>query len=89
MPISVSAKRALRGSIKKQRVNRLIISRLEVAVRKAKKNKTPEAILAAVSFADRASKKGVIHKNKSSRIKSALSKLLVKTKPAKKSSKKK
>ncbi len=89
MPVSVSAKRALRGSTQKQKINRLIISRLEVAIRKAKKVKTTEAILTAVSLADRAVKKRVIHKNKSSRIKGALSKLSAKIKPAKKSSKKK
>ena len=89
MPVTKSAKRALRGSTQKQKVNRLIVSRLEVAVRKAKRTKTVEAVLTAISLADRAVKKRVIHKNKSSRIKSALSKLPAKTKPVKKSPKKK
>lgn len=84
MPVTKSAKRALRGSTNKQKVNSIIISRLEIAVRRAKKTKSAAAILTAVSLADRAVKKRVIHKNKSARIKSVLSKLAPKTKASKK-----
>lgn len=66
-----------------------MISRLEIMIRKAKKTKTAEAVLAAISLADRAVKKRVIHKNKSSRIKSVLSKLLTKTEQLEKTSKRK
>ena len=93
MPVTTTAKRALRGSKKKTSINKVILGKLEVATRVAKKGKSAEKILAAISLADRAAKKKVIHKNKAARIKSQLSKLLSKgskatTKPTKKSSKK-
>lgn len=81
MPVTVTAKRALRGSAKKAKVNTVIISALEVAIRQAKKSKKIEDVKTASSLADRAAKKKTIHKNKAARIKSALSKL---TKVAKK-----
>ena len=80
MPVTKTAKRALRSSHKKTSVNKIIISKLEVALRKARKLKSLDSIFKATSLADRATKKKVIHKNKSARIKSALSKLLPKTK---------
>ena len=83
MPVTTTAKRALRGSLKKAATNSLIISQLEVALRQAKKTKKYLDIKKAISLADRAAKKHTIHKNKAARIKSALSKLV------KKSSKKK
>ncbi len=76
MPVTKTAKRALRGSLKKARVNKSILGGLEIAVRKAKKLKTKDLIQKASSFADRAAKKMTIHKNKAARIKSSLSKLL-------------
>lgn len=90
MPVTKTAKRALRGSQRKEGVNKVIISRLEVAVRRAQKIKTLKEVTVAVSLADRAVKKAVIHKNKAARIKSQLSKLLtekkavIEKKPAKK-----
>lgn len=78
MPVTKTARRALRGSKNKEIVNKLIVSKLETAVRKAKKAKTSAVVVKAVSLADRAAKKKVIHKNKAARLKSQLSKLLVK-----------
>lgn len=84
MPITKTAKRALRGSTNKAGINKVLIKRLEIALRTAKKSKTNEKILAATSLADRAAKKRVIHKNKAGRIKSQLSKLMsTKTTPKK------
>ncbi|CAN5341518.1 hypothetical protein BH10PAT1_BH10PAT1_1910 [soil metagenome] len=79
MPVTVTAKRALRGSARKAVFNSLIISKLEVAIRQAKKSKASKEIKNAMSFADRAAKKGTIHQNKAARIKSSLSKLEKKT----------
>ena len=79
MPVTTTAKRALRGSKNKESVNKVIMGKLEVAIRIARKSKTTEKILKAISFADRAAKKKIIHKNKAARIKSQLSKLLPKT----------
>lgn len=75
MPVTKSAKRALRGSTKKRTINTLTMTGLEVSIRQAKKLKTKESVKKAVSLADRAAKRNVIHKNKASRIKSQLSKI--------------
>ena len=79
MPVTKTAKRALKSSAKKQIINTLITAKLEAAVRFAQKTKSKEKILEAVSLADQAAKKKVIHKNKAARIKSKLSKLMSKT----------
>jgi len=90
MPVTTTAKRALRSSKNKETVNKLIIKKLEVAIRLAKRGKSAEKVATASSIADRAAKKGIIHKNKAARIKSQLSKFLVKTvKSSAKTSKKK
>jgi len=47
-------------------------------MRKAKKTKSKKDIEAVFSLADKASKKKIMHKNKSSRIKSVFSKLIKK-----------
>lgn len=76
MPVTKTAKRALRGSKNKAEVNKLLIKKLEIAIRLAKKSKSAKEIVSAVSLADKAVKKHIIHKNKASRIKSQLSKLI-------------
>lgn len=86
MPVTKTAKRALRSSKRKEVVNQQIRANLEVAIRVAKKSsrgrlasgrkKTEEAVITAISLTDRAAKKHIIHKNKAARIKSSLSKLL-------------
>lgn len=81
MPVTKTAKRALRGSTKKASVNAVIIKNLEVAIRVARKSKSAEKIRKAVSLADRAAKKSVIHKNKAANIKKALAKLQTKAVP--------
>lgn len=78
MPLTKSAKRALKSSKRKAVVNSAIIKKLEMLVRDARKSKTADKIKKAVSYSDVASKKKAIHKNKASRIKSALSKLQIK-----------
>ena len=96
MPVTKTAKRALRSAKRKLALNTSTLKNLEVAIRLAKRSKTLEKITAAISLADRAAKKNVIHKNKAARIKSALSKLSpkaksqpkAKPKPSKKTSKK-
>lgn len=75
MPVTKTAKRALRSSKKKELVNKLIVSELEVALRQAKKSKNSEKVMRAVSLTDRAAKRKVIHKNRAARLKSQLSKL--------------
>jgi ribosomal protein S20 len=75
MPVTKTAKRALRSSKRKELVNESATSALEIAVRMAKKSRKAEAIKKAISLTDRAVKKRFIHKNKAARIKSSLSKL--------------
>lgn len=76
MPVTKTAKRALRGSLRKAEINKLIISKIEIAVRLAKKTPSKENVRKATSLADKAAKKQAIHKNKANRIKSTLNKLL-------------
>ncbi len=76
MPVTKTAKRALRSSKRKEVVNQQIRANLEVAIRIAKKRKGAKNISTAISLTDRAAKRNVIHKNKAARIKSSLSKLL-------------
>jgi small subunit ribosomal protein S20 len=76
MPVTKTAKRALRGSLKKQSVNKLALTRLEVAIKKAKTSKLKKDIEKAISLADKTAKVKAIHKNKSARIKSQLAKLI-------------
>lgn len=85
MPVTKTAKRALRGSKRKEIVNKITLSKLEVAIKLAKKTKSEKDIQSAVSIADRASKENTIHKNKSARIKSQLAKLVSEKQSAKKS----
>lgn len=89
MPVTYTAKRALRGSLRKASVNINIIKELDYAIRHAEKSKTVESVKTASSLADRAAKKKVIHKNKAARIKSALSKLAKPVKAVKKTTAKK
>ena len=76
MPVTKTAKRALRSSKRKALVNKLILSKLEVAIRVAKRERGKDKVLAAISLTDRAAKKKFIHKRKAARIKGRLSKLL-------------
>lgn len=76
MPVTKTAKRALRGSRAKELVNRATIGKLEVAVRQARKTKNVEKVTKAISLADRAAKRKVIHKNKAARIKAQMTKLV-------------
>ena len=75
MPVTKTAKRALRSSKRKADNNTKTKSNLEAAIRAANKSKRQVDINAAMSLADRAAKKNFIHKNKASRLKAQLSRL--------------
>ena len=75
MPVTKTAKRALRSSKRKQKINQVILKRLEIAIKEAKREKNKKTLIKAISFIDRAAKKKVIHKNKASRLKGRLAKL--------------
>ena len=80
MPRIKSAKKALRGSLKKREQNRETKGNFKSALKKAKESRKKQDIEKAVSLLDRAAAKNVIHKNKAARLKSRLSKAVLKEK---------
>ncbi len=68
MPVTKTAKRALRSSKRKETVNRKTVKELEIALRNAEKSRSEKAVREAVSKTHRAAKKGIIHSNKAARI---------------------
>lgn len=77
MPISKSAKKALRVSLKKTSLNRY----RKALIKEAMKNVDQNSINKAVSMIDKGVKWGILHQNKAARLKSQLSKKFS-TKPA-------
>lgn len=75
MPVTKTAKRALRVSKRKTLANSKVRSALEISLRVARKSKKKADVVKATSLTDRAAKRKLIHKNKAARIKSSLSKL--------------
>lgn len=73
MPVTKTAKRALRSSKRKEAVNKIRFSSLEASIRAAKRDKTKKALSHASSLVDKLAKNKVIHKNKAARIKKSLS----------------
>jgi small subunit ribosomal protein S20 len=80
MPITKSAKKALRRDRRRQTINLRTKKRLREALKKANLKPTAININKVQSLADRAAKKRVIHKNKAARLKSTLAKIAPKTK---------
>lgn len=87
MPITQSAKKALRGSLRKKAVNdrvkKLLKEEIKAVEKLVKEKKLPEAKKAlskAFSVIDKAAKNGVLKKNTASRRKARLSRI---TKPTK------
>jgi len=78
MPQTTGAIRKLRADKKKAAVNVAIRTAYKQEVTKFKKKPTAKALVDLYSKIDRAAKKKVIHKNKASRLKSRLSKLVSK-----------
>jgi len=82
MPITKSAKKALRGSLKKKAMNdrnkKLVkesIKTIEKLVKEKKKDEAKKLLPGAYSTIDKATKKGIFKKNTASRKKSRLSKI--------------
>lgn len=87
MPNTKSAMKAMRQSSRRRTINLKTKTNLKAAVKQVKKSvveKKPKEALAelqkAYSALDKASKKGVIHKNTASRKKSRLAKAIAKMK---------
>lgn len=82
MPITQSAKKAIRGSLRKKafndqrrRVMKEIIKKIE-KIAKTDKNQAVKMLSSAFQAIDKAAQKGVIKKNNAARKKSRLSKLI-------------
>ncbi|MCC6323331.1 30S ribosomal protein S20 [Candidatus Nomurabacteria bacterium] len=82
MPITQSAKKALRGSMKKKAVNdrrkkavKETIKNIEKLVKEKKVLEAKKLLSKAYSAIDKAAKKGVLKKNTASRKKARLSKI--------------
>lgn len=78
MPVTKSAKKALKRDLRNQRLNERIRRLYKEAVKHFRAQPTLENLRKATSALDRAAGKRVIHKNKASRLKSRLAKLLPK-----------
>lgn len=76
MPITRSAKKALRQNKRRHARNLLRMRAYKEAVKKAKKTKSLEALTAAYKTIDKAAKTGVIKKNTASRKKSRLARFI-------------
>jgi small subunit ribosomal protein S20 len=82
MPITKSAKKALRGSLRKKAINdrtkKLVkesIKKIEKLVKDKNKDEAKKLLSGAYSTIDKAAKKGVFKKNTASRKKARLSKI--------------
>lgn len=79
MPVTKSAKKALRRDQRRKEVNFKIRAKIRRVLNLVKKEPSPSSLAKAASVLDQAAKKGVIHKNKAVRLKSKISKLVNKT----------
>jgi small subunit ribosomal protein S20 len=70
MPISLSAKKSLRKSLKNRKENVLFKSKIKLSVKKFLAKPASESLKEVYSILDQAVKKGIFHKNKTSRLKS-------------------
>ncbi len=89
MPVTTSAKKALRRDQHRAKINIKIRRQYKEALKQAKKSMTKKAFIEACSSLDKAVKKNVIHQNKAARLKSRLTKFLKTAKQKTKATKKK
>lgn len=76
MPVSRSAKKAFRQTIRRRAKNLGVKKTLSETVKKYKKSPSAELLAAVYQKLDKAAKVNVIKKNRAARLKSRLSKLL-------------
>jgi small subunit ribosomal protein S20 len=89
MPITKGAIRKLRADKKKSALNLKVKTAYKQAVSSMRKHPSIKTLREVFSKVDRAAKTNVIHKNKASRLKSRLSKLVKEAKAPKAPAKKK
>lgn len=76
MPVIRSAKKKLRVDRKRESANKKVEAFINFVIKKAQRKPTPGSIREAFKVIDKGVKKNIFHKNKASRIKSRLSKLI-------------
>lgn len=74
MPVIQSAKKRMRQEKKRSAINRNKKENLKILIKNVRTDKTVQNLTAVFSALDKAAKVGLIHKNKSARLKSRLSK---------------
>jgi small subunit ribosomal protein S20 len=74
MPISLSAKKSLRKSLKNRKDNVLFKNKLKLSVKSFLAKPSSESLKEVYSVLDKAVKKGLFHKNKTARLKSNFAK---------------
>ena len=80
MPVTKSAQGALKQQQRRLQENKRNKRLYKEAIKEFKKNPKEKNLSRVFSQIDRAAKKNVIHKNKAARLKSQLSKLIIKSK---------
>lgn len=83
MPVTVSAKRALRKDRKRNLVNNRIRTKLRLSIKQFKLDSSTIDLSQVYSVIDTAAKKNILHKNKAARLKSQLSQIQSSQKPLK------
>ena len=78
MPITQSAKKALRQNVRRRARNLAQAKVLKETIKKFKKSPTAELLSQVYKKLDKAAKTNIVKKNKAARLKSRLSKFLVK-----------
>lgn len=84
MPVTVSAKKALRRDRRRTIVNRRIRLKIKKALQEGRANPTSKVLGQTASVLDRAAKKDIISSKKAARLKSRLAKLAKKGQKKKK-----
>jgi small subunit ribosomal protein S20 len=78
MPITKQAEKKLRHDRKRNKNNSKKLGAMRTAVKSVRKSPTQKSLTSAFSILDKTVKSKAMHKNKASRLKSRLSKLLKK-----------
>jgi len=88
MPVIKSAKKKLKVDRKRESVNKKARAFINLVIKKAQKKPTPGSVREAFRAIDKGVKRDIFHKNKASRLKSRLARLVTKKSPASKITKK-
>lgn len=84
MPQTKSAKKALRVDRRRAKINQITRLALKKALTSVRRKPELGKIKEVIRLADQAAKKRIIHKNKASRLKNRLAKLMRQTPPSRK-----